>query len=125
MANIYLKKKQLDKVEEIFEGKYDLKLLYPHRKKFHITEAVSFFSVMSQYFYLKKDKKTASLFYNMAEELDPTHPSVLKAKKEMRNPFLRLFQLIVNVSFLVLYLIIFLPYSLIKNLFKKSKNSQE
>ena len=43
IAEMYLRNKRLDEVEKILEGKFDLKLLYPERNKFHIS--VPFFNI--------------------------------------------------------------------------------
>ena len=37
-----LQRGEAEKVPEIFEGKYELKLLYPGRERFHISEALVF-----------------------------------------------------------------------------------
>ena len=36
-----LERGDLDKVSEIFEGKFDLKLLYPDRERFHVSEVLN------------------------------------------------------------------------------------
>jgi hypothetical protein len=71
LAHIYLRQGRLDEVEKIFGGKFDLKQIYPRREVFHVTEAVAFFGVLGEFFWLKSDRRTANLFYKALHRLSP------------------------------------------------------
>ena len=55
----------LDEIPVIFNGKYDLSLLYPNRKRFHFTEAVGFMGVMGYYFMKKGDIEQAQTYHKI------------------------------------------------------------
>ena len=72
-ANDCLQRGELDRIPEIFEGKYDLKLLYPERECFHISEALHFGAIMARYFHARGEKDRAEMYYKMLHQLDPNH----------------------------------------------------
>ena len=61
----------LGEAEKIFDGKFDLKQLYPQRDVFHLTEAVCFFGAVGKYFWLKGDQQRAKLCYGLLKKLGP------------------------------------------------------
>ena len=73
-AEICIAEKQFDKIPEIFNNKYDLKILYPERNTFHITEVVSFLCIMGKYFAGIDDVEQANVYHNILQELAPKHP---------------------------------------------------
>ena len=85
-ARICVHHGELDKIPEIFDNKFDLKLLYPHRNQFHISEYVGFAHIMALYFWEKGDRNTAHLYYNNLKEIAPDHPSTKEVKKIMNPP---------------------------------------
>jgi len=48
-AELCLRNKDLQKIPVIFNNKFDLQLLYPERKVFHISEMLSFIGFMGEY----------------------------------------------------------------------------
>lgn len=68
-----LQRGEAEKVPEIFEGKYELKLLYPRRKRFHISEVLGFYSLMAWYFHTQGDASRAKTYYELLRQLDPEH----------------------------------------------------
>ncbi len=80
-AQICLEKGELDKIPEIFDRKYDLKMIYPDRDKFYITEFVAFNGVVGEYFARTGDRKTAMLFLNTLKLIDPGHPLTKRLRK--------------------------------------------
>ncbi len=70
-AELLIKAANYDEVEKIFNHKFDLKLLYPERNVFHITEVVSFFGVTGLYFSYTKQKEKALKCLNILEIIDP------------------------------------------------------
>ena len=80
-----LERGDLDKVVEIFEGKYDLKLLYPDRKRFHISEVLSFNAIMAWYFHAKGDRHRAEMYYKVLKQIDPEHEAT-RATDRLLHP---------------------------------------
>lgn len=73
-ANYCLQRGDIEKIPEIFDGKYDLKLLYPNRNRFHISEAINFYTVMAQYFHARGERARAETYYNLLRQISPEHP---------------------------------------------------
>jgi hypothetical protein len=73
-ADYCLQDGDLEGFNGIFDGKYDLQLLYPDRDEFHISEAMSFFRLMCSYFLQKGDDERAKTYVNMMEDINPDHP---------------------------------------------------
>lgn len=68
-----LERGDLDKVSEIFEGKFDLKLLYPERERFHTSEVLNFGAIMARYFHDRGERDRAEMYYNVLQQIDPKH----------------------------------------------------
>ncbi len=68
-----LQRGKAEKVAEIFEGKYDLKLLYPGRERFHLSEVLGFYTVMAWYFHTQGEPSRAEMYYKLMRQLDPDH----------------------------------------------------
>ncbi len=80
-----LERGDLDKVSEIFEGKFDLKLLYPDRTRFHTSELLNFGSIMAWYFQAKGDHNRAEMYYNILQQIDPNHETT-QSTKQLLHP---------------------------------------
>lgn len=70
-AQMCLQADQPEKIPEIFEEKYDLKLLYPRRNEFHVTEFSGFAGVMSVYFSIIGQKDAAKMYYDTLLQVVP------------------------------------------------------
>jgi len=70
----------LDRIPEIFQGKYDLKMLYPNRTKFHVTEVTAFMGLMGAYFVATGKRDVAKRYYEGLVQLDPKN----KATRRLR-----------------------------------------
>jgi len=75
-----LQRGELEKVPEIFENKYELKLLYPKRKRFHISEVLGFCATMAWYFHSRREFDRAEMYYKPMQQLDPEHRNTLFIK---------------------------------------------
>lgn len=64
------------RVPEILGHKFDLKLMYPHRDAFHISEFVGLQGVLAEYYLQIGDLDAAATCCDMLEEVDPEHPMV-------------------------------------------------
>jgi tetratricopeptide (TPR) repeat protein len=72
-ANDCLQRGEIEKVPEIFNNKYDLKLLYPKRRRFHISEVLGFCATMAWYFHSLGEFDRAQMYYELMRQLDPEH----------------------------------------------------
>jgi tetratricopeptide (TPR) repeat protein len=72
-ANECLKRGEPEKVADIFEEKFDLQLHYPQRNLFHLSEFISFQSVLARYFYAIGDNKRAQIHYDIMYQMAPEH----------------------------------------------------
>lgn len=119
LASIYLESGELEKFDEILEKKFDLKLLYPQRKVFHITEAAGFFCLMAEYYLLKGMKPQSKMYYDMLRQLVPNHPETKFLKKKLypiRSGFP--FSLL-SMCLKLIVLLILIPLSLVWVIIKK------
>jgi hypothetical protein len=85
-ANLCLQQGEIEKVPGIFDHACDLKQLYPHRKRFHISEFTGFTWVMCQYFCALGEWETAALYYQMLTHVAPRHPMTKQAKRSLYPP---------------------------------------
>jgi tetratricopeptide (TPR) repeat protein len=69
-ALICLQKGKPEKIPEIFDNKLELHLLYPGRKKFHISEYANFTAVMALYYLDTAQYEAAKTYYDSLEELN-------------------------------------------------------
>ncbi|BBL73680.1 tetratricopeptide repeat protein [Methylomagnum ishizawai] len=79
-AQICLNEGEVDKVPEIFGNKFDLKMLYPSRNRFHVTEFAGFTGVMCAYYSSTGNKELAKLWYKSLKEVAPDSEMVKFAK---------------------------------------------
>ncbi len=70
-AQLCIQLGEYEKVPELFDNKWDLKVLYPRRNRFHVTEYVSFTHVMCLYFDAIGDRERAESFYKGLQENVP------------------------------------------------------
>lgn len=90
-AELCLHDGKLAEVATIFDHKFDLKLLYPERKRFHISEVLAFFGVMGNYFVATGDRERAEQCYQLLHEVDPKHSYTRSLKRKLYpGPFRRL-----------------------------------
>lgn len=88
-AEVCIQHGDYEKIAEIFDYKFDLKLLYPKRNKFHISEVVNFMGVMGIYF-LKMDKREiAENHYKILTEIADDYPITKKLHKQLYPGFLK------------------------------------
>jgi tetratricopeptide (TPR) repeat protein len=84
-----LERGEVEKVPEIFAGKYELKLLYPERERFHVSEVMSFYTVMAWYFHACGERARAETYYKLLQQLDPEHHNTLVIKRMLYPSRLR------------------------------------
>ena len=86
-ANLCLQHGESKKVPGIFDHACDLKQLYPHRTRFHVSEFTGFAGVMCRYFCAIGERETAVLYYRMLKQVTPRHPMTKHAKRALYPPF--------------------------------------
>jgi len=86
LANECLMRGEAEKVAEIFGDKFDLKLLYPDRERFHISEALAFQAIVARYHHALGDREQAQRSYDLMCQLDPASPLTLDVKRRLRSP---------------------------------------
>jgi hypothetical protein len=70
-AEFFLRDRQYDKVKEIMEDKWEISLLYPGRKRFHISEVLGFIGLAGRYMVGIGNLEVAVVYAEMAMQLDP------------------------------------------------------
>jgi hypothetical protein len=86
-AHLCLQQGEIGKVPGIFDHACDLKQLYPHRTRFHVSEFTGFAWVMCRYFCAIGERDTAALYYQMLKHVAPRHPMTKQAKRALYPPF--------------------------------------
>jgi tetratricopeptide (TPR) repeat protein len=88
-AGVYLDKGDYEKVAEIFEYKFDLKLLYPKRDMFHISEVTYFMGIAGVYFFDIGEREAAQTYLDMLKQLAPEHPMTKILNKRLSSGLIR------------------------------------
>lgn len=78
-----------DKIAEIFEHKFDLKLLYPKRKQFHISEVANFVGLVGIYFFETGDRDTAEKYYDILKQVAPGYPMTKLLRRKLHPGLIR------------------------------------
>lgn len=86
-AQIYLAKKEYDKIPELFDNKYDLKMLYPERNKFHISEVANFMGIIGLYFARTGQRETAEKYNAILQEIASDFPIAKMLNRELDPDF--------------------------------------
>lgn len=82
-ADLCLRKKEAQKIPEIFNYKLNLPEQYPNKKMFHISEFRGFMILMG-FYHLSIEKRSAAEGYHyLAARLDPEHPSTKILEKKI------------------------------------------
>jgi len=85
-ADHCLRHGQMQKISTIFSGIYDLSLLYPSQKVFHVSEFRGFMVLMGFYHLSLKDREKAICYHYLAARVDPHHPGVKLLEKKLYTP---------------------------------------
>ncbi len=73
VADRHLRAGDLDRVPEPLGGHLDLKLIYPHRTRFHVSEAVGLWRLVGELCLRRGDLDRAGLYLQMMREHAPDH----------------------------------------------------
>ncbi len=80
-ADLCLLEGKFKEIPKIFDYKFELKLLYPDRKTFHISEFVGFNSIICMYYHALKEYRTADRYYELLKQIAPKHPKTEELKR--------------------------------------------
>jgi tetratricopeptide (TPR) repeat protein len=78
-----LAKGDYDEVAEILEHKFDLKLLYPKRKRFHISEVVNFMGLVGIYFFEIGERDAAQKYYDVLQQIGGGYPITRQLRRRL------------------------------------------
>lgn len=85
-ASTYLDNGETEPVPEIFDNCFELPLLYPERRRFHISEVLGFHATMARYFYMRGEREIAERYYDLMEQLEPDNPRTLLVRDMLALP---------------------------------------
>lgn len=88
-AQICLAGGDYNEVAEILEHKFDLKLLYPNRKRFHISEVVNFMGLVGIYFFEIGERDVAQKYYEVLHQIGGGYPITRQLRKRLFPGVLR------------------------------------
>ena len=72
-AQHHLSRDELDQVPEVL-GKLDLKLMYPHRDVFHVSEVLALWSLLAEWCFRRGEDEQALFYLDQMVEIAPDHP---------------------------------------------------
>lgn len=72
---------EYEKIPDVFDGKLELKTLYPNRNRFHTSEVAGFAGVIGAYFCMTGETNSAKIYYDIIQEIDPYNPLAKRLKK--------------------------------------------
>ena len=73
-AGLCLQEGNTAELYKIFDNQFDLGLLYPKRKEFHVSEVVGFYGMMGRFYLATGNKHAAQICHKMINQLDSRHP---------------------------------------------------
>jgi tetratricopeptide (TPR) repeat protein len=82
-AQLLLAKKEYEKIPEVFEHKYDLQMLYPKRRKFHLSEVANFMGIMGLYFARINEREMAEKYNEVLQEIASGYPIAKALNREL------------------------------------------
>jgi tetratricopeptide (TPR) repeat protein len=90
-AQSCLNKQDYGKIPEIFDHKFDLKLLYPKRNKFHISEVAHFMGIVGIYFVSTGERETAERYLKILRQIAPEYPMTRLLERKLTPNFIKQF----------------------------------
>jgi tetratricopeptide (TPR) repeat protein len=85
LAAIHLQNGDPAQADAVMQHKWDLKLMYPHRDVFHVSEFIAMSHVAVDYFMQTGERRAAELILESMVELAPDHEATKSAQKMMRS----------------------------------------
>ncbi len=78
-----------ERVAQILDHKFDLALLYPNRRRFHVTEFVAFAGLLATYFACIGEMDIADRHLKLLKDIAPDHPSIPQVEAAMDHSVLQ------------------------------------
>ena len=88
-AQLFLAEGAYEKVAEILDHKFDLQMLYPRRKRFHVSEAANFMGVVGVYFVGVGKRDSAIMYYDALKQIAPDFPVTQQLRRMLYPGLLR------------------------------------
>jgi len=88
-AELCLTDGDYEKFAQIFDHKFDLKLLCPKRKRFHISEFANFAGLVGIYFFETGDRELAATYYDALKQIAPGYPLTKRLRRKLHPGPLR------------------------------------
>ncbi|MGD0462374.1 MAG: hypothetical protein ABSB74_07780 [Tepidisphaeraceae bacterium] len=88
LAALHLRRGEIAQAEAVMQNKWDLKLMYPDRDVFHVSEFVAMARVAVDYYMLKGNFEAAEPIYEAMTEIAPDHEITQAMKKCMEASML-------------------------------------
>jgi tetratricopeptide (TPR) repeat protein len=82
-AELFLRRGEYERVAEIFDHTFDLKLLYPKRKRFHVSEVVGFMGLVGIYFLGLGEREAAERYYEILQQVAPDEPLTVQLGRQL------------------------------------------
>jgi tetratricopeptide (TPR) repeat protein len=82
-AEICLARGDYEKVAKILEHKFELKLLYPKRKRFHISEVINFMGLVGMYFLAIGKRDISEKYYGVLQQIGPDYPITRQLRRRL------------------------------------------
>jgi hypothetical protein len=73
---LYLAQNQPNKIPELLGDKYDMKILYPQRKVFHVSEMLALYSLLGSYYCDLEKINEANMFLDTIKKIAPKSEDV-------------------------------------------------
>lgn len=83
-AQLLLDRGQFKAIPDVFGHKFDLKLLYPDRSVFHVTEFTGFTAILCIYYCYAGQKDLAKMLYGNMLEVAPDSPMIAYARSFLK-----------------------------------------
>ncbi len=90
-GELCLTRRDYDRIAEIVDHKFDLKLLYPKRKKFHVSEVMGFMGLLGVYLFETGRREMAEKCYDMLDQIDSAHPFTKRLRRKLFPGLIRRF----------------------------------
>ena len=87
-AELCIQNAEFGKIPAIFSNNFDLKMLYPRRKVFHVSEVATFMGTVGFYFFKAGQHQTAQLCCDILRQVAPGHPLTRRLRRALHPPLL-------------------------------------
>jgi tetratricopeptide (TPR) repeat protein len=85
LAQFALARGEVERFRQIFDGEFDLKMIYPDRDVFHISEFVGFASLMIEYYVRVDELRAAETMFSVLEQIAPNAPATQSARETLQH----------------------------------------